>query len=84
VPVEMTIWMTNMEASRIVTGMDNPPAGPMPPAGWPEWLFHGFLEAAPDAVVIVDGGGRATAPRTAPSYSRRKRHPVRGGGRLRA
>jgi len=29
----------------------------MPPAGWPERHFHGFLEGAPDAVVIVDGGG---------------------------
>jgi len=29
----------------------------MPPAGRPERLFHSFLEAAPDAVVIIDGGG---------------------------
>lgn len=27
------------------------------PAGQPEHLFHGFLEAAPDAVVIIDGNG---------------------------
>jgi len=29
----------------------------MPPASQPERLFHGFLEAAPDAVVIIDEGG---------------------------
>ncbi|MBA2722716.1 MAG: PAS domain S-box protein [Methylibium sp.] len=29
----------------------------MRPASQPERLFHGFLEAAPDAVVIVDQGG---------------------------
>jgi len=29
----------------------------MSPAGWPERHFHGFLEAAPDAVVIIDGNG---------------------------
>ncbi|WP_373063036.1 ATP-binding protein [Gemmatimonas sp.] len=29
----------------------------MPPASQPERIFHGFLEAAPDAVVIIDGGG---------------------------
>ena len=27
------------------------------PAGQPEHHFHGFLEAAPDAVVIIDGNG---------------------------
>lgn len=35
----------------------DPGAGPMPPPGQSERLFHGFLEAAPDAVVIIDGGG---------------------------
>ncbi len=29
----------------------------MPPTRQPERFFHGFLEAAPDAVVIIDGGG---------------------------
>jgi len=29
----------------------------MPPVSQAERLFHGFLEAAPDAVVIIDGGG---------------------------
>ena len=27
------------------------------PAGQPEHHFHGFLETAPDAVVIIDGNG---------------------------
>jgi len=49
--------MTNMVANRIVTDMDHSRARPMPPASQPERLFHGFLESAPDAVVIVDGGG---------------------------
>ena len=31
--------------------------GPNLPAGRPNPLFHGFLEAAPDAVVIADGEG---------------------------
>ncbi len=53
----MTTGMTDKEASRIVTNIEHPTAGPMPPAGWPEMLFHSFLEAAPDAVVIIDGGG---------------------------
>lgn len=35
----------------------HPTAGPPFVAGQPERLFHGFLEAAPDAVVIVDGSG---------------------------
>ncbi len=46
-----------MEASRILTDMEHPPARPMLPASQPERLFHGFLEASPDAVAIVDGGG---------------------------
>ncbi len=29
----------------------------MPLSSQPERLFHGFLEASPDAVVIIDGGG---------------------------
>jgi len=41
----------------MVTGMEHPPARSMPPASQPERLFHGFLEAAPDAVVIIDGDG---------------------------
>jgi len=49
--------MTDKEASRIVTSIEHPTAGRMPHAGQPERLFHGFLEAAPDAVVIIDGGG---------------------------
>ena len=49
--------MTNVEASRIVNDMEHPPARSMPPASQPERLFHGFLEAAPDAVVIIDGDG---------------------------
>jgi len=53
----MTTGMTDKEASRIVTSIEHPTAGRMPHAGQPERLFHGFLEAAPDAVVIIDGGG---------------------------
>ena len=33
------------------------PVRPMLPAGQPEQLLHGFLEAAPDAVVIIDADG---------------------------
>lgn len=40
-----------------MTGIEPSPAGPIPRSGWPEQLFHGFLEAAPDAVVVIDGGG---------------------------
>lgn len=46
-----------MEASRIVTGVEHPPAGPVPTASQPGRLLHGFLDASPDAVVIIDGGG---------------------------
>ena len=37
--------------------IDDRPVRLMLPAGQPEQLLHGFLEAAPDAVVIVDGSG---------------------------
>jgi len=47
--------MTDMEASSIVTSIEPSPAKPMSSAGWPERLFHSFLEAAPDPVVIIDG-----------------------------
>lgn len=40
-----------------MTGIEHPPAGPMPAADWPERFFHGFLEAAPDAVLVTDGSG---------------------------
>lgn len=40
-----------------MTSIEPSPAGPIPRDGWPDRLFHGFLEAAPDAVVIIDGGG---------------------------
>jgi len=43
------------EASRSAT--EPSPAGLTPPASQPERLFHGFLEASPDAVVIIDGRG---------------------------
>lgn len=35
----------------------DPTGGPKSMVGQQERLFHGFLEAAPDAVVIVDGNG---------------------------
>lgn len=38
-------------------GGDDPTGAPASPVGQHERLFHGFLEAAPDAVVIVDGHG---------------------------
>ncbi len=38
-------------------GVDDPTGGPNLLAGQQERLFHGFLEAAPDAVVIIDGDG---------------------------
>lgn len=37
--------------------VDSPTEGPEPSVGQDERLFHGFLEAAPDAVVIIDGAG---------------------------
>jgi PAS domain S-box-containing protein len=39
------------------TAVDNLSSGPKFPVGQHERLFHGFLEAAPDAVVIIDGDG---------------------------
>ena len=39
------------------TGVDNLSSGPKSPVGQHERLFHGFLDAAPDAVVIIDGDG---------------------------
>jgi len=36
---------------------EHPTAGPIPPNSHSERLFNGFFEGAPDAVVIVDGGG---------------------------
>ena len=41
----------------MLTHIDDPAVRPMLPAAQSELLFHGFLEAAPDAVVIVDGEG---------------------------
>ena len=37
--------------------IDDSAAGPKPGTTQPGRLFHGFLEAAPDAVVIIDGNG---------------------------
>lgn len=39
------------------SGGHYPAGGPSSLAGPDERLFHGFLEAAPDAVVIIDGAG---------------------------
>lgn len=36
-------------------GIDDSAVGPKPIATQPGRLFQGFLEAAPDAVVIIDG-----------------------------
>jgi len=49
--------MINGNASRIVTVVQHPPFRPMPTATPPERLFYSFLEATPDAVVIIDEGG---------------------------
>lgn len=38
-------------------GIDDLAVGPIPITTQPGRLFHGFLEAAPDAVVIIDGAG---------------------------
>ena len=38
-------------------GVDDPTGGPKLPDGQHDRHFHGFLEAAPDAVVIIDGYG---------------------------
>lgn len=37
------------------TAVDDLSDGPKFPVGQHERLFHGFLEAGPDAVVIIDG-----------------------------
>ena len=39
------------------TAVDNLSGGPKFPVCQHERLFHGFLDAAPDAVVIIDGDG---------------------------
>ena len=41
----------------MLTGIFNSNGEPKPPMSPSGRLFHGFLEAAPDAVVIIDGGG---------------------------
>jgi len=41
-----------------VSGIDHLTDGPVSPASHPKRLLHRFLEAAPDAVVVIDGGGR--------------------------
>ena len=41
----------------MLTGIDDLVVAPKLPLGAPNRLFHGFLEAAPDAVVIIDGDG---------------------------
>ncbi len=53
----MTTGMTDNEAARIVTSIEHLTAPRTPHASQPERLFQGFLEGAPDAVVIIDGGG---------------------------
>ena len=41
----------------MLTGISNSNGEPTPPMSPSGRLFHGFLEAAPDAVVIIDAGG---------------------------
>ena len=52
-----SIWLTDTEAIRVISRFDDPVVGPQIPAVQPDRLFPGFLEAAPDAVVIIDGEG---------------------------
>ena len=52
-----SIWVTDTEAIRMMPRFDNSGVGPEVPAVQPDRLFRGFLEAAPDAVVIIDGEG---------------------------
>ena len=46
-----------MKAIRMLTGISDSKGEPIRPAIPAGRLFHGFLNAAPDAVVIVDGDG---------------------------
>lgn len=46
-----------MGVIRMQAGIDDLAVGPIPITTQPGRLFHGFLEAAPDAVVIIDGAG---------------------------
>ena len=41
----------------MLTGIDDLVVAPKLLLDAPNRLFHGFLEAAPDAVVIIDGDG---------------------------
>ena len=49
--------MTGTGAIRMQAAIDDSAVGPKPGTTQPGRLFHGFLEAAPDAVVIIDGDG---------------------------
>lgn len=46
-----------MGVIRIQAGIDDSAVGPKPIETQPGRLFHEFREAAPDAVVIIDGDG---------------------------
>ena len=46
-----------MGVIRMQAGIDDSAIEPKPSTTQPDRLFHGFLEAAPDAVVIIDGDG---------------------------
>ena len=52
-----SIWLTDTEAIRVMTRFDDSVVGPEIPAVQPDRLFRGFLEAAPDSVVIIVGEG---------------------------